>query len=441
MGKFVITESEKKEILSMYGILSEQDPMSQYGGTYQREELPSDYLGPRGNFEKNTTPKVYQTGVESDKQAAEDKEKKRIEDEAKSLIATYSKKIPRKAYYTSDNETFKDWVHDKIKSLNLAEYLEKNILSYAKDFFKKYFDYKSNPAIVKKIIDIATKNGSLMVGEDRVKKTIDKLLSEYFNEINFVYDFDYNETNPGTLAYVYPFDLSGTMYICAFGSMIKDNYEFETDDYLKETVLHELGHLVDGYFNMMGIKFHSSDGGVVNTKRKSEYPHSDIVPDFFKFEDPYQADTDEQFTRLKILFDILSKEGYKTGSSFDEFKNSISMAINKLRLKFGSYARCKAEIIGDYIQINEDCPDLSDLNEKNKTLTILTDLDDIEYETNNSLSWLFTNYAILNYTGKLAEKVKVDLKYDLKKLYNDMVNEYVENINNSSSDSTGYQST
>jgi hypothetical protein len=54
---------------------------------------------------------------------------------------------------------------------------------------------------------------------------------------------------------------------------------------------------------------------------------------------------------------------------------------------------------------------------------------------------LFENYAILNFTSKLGEKVKVDLKYDLKKLYNDMVNEYVENINNSSSDSPNYPTT
>jgi hypothetical protein len=143
---------------------------------------------------------------------------------------------------------------------------------------------------------------------------------------------------------------------------------------------------------------------------------------------------------LKILFDILSIEGYKTGSNFNEFKNSILRAINNQRLAFGG-AKCYSKIIGDYIQINEDCPELSNLDEKNKSLGVWTDLNGKEWESNNSLNWLFENYAILNFTSKLGEKVKVDLKYDLKKLYNDMVNEYVENINNSSSDSPNYPTT
>lgn len=437
MGKkFIITESEKKEILSLYGIINEQDPMSKYGGEYKKEELPSDYLGTKGSFEKNYTPQVYNANVESEKE----KERNRIKDEAKSLIATHLKKLPKKTYYTSDNQIFKDWVVNKIESLNFLKFLEENVLNYAKDFFKKYFDYNSNPTIIQKIIDIATKNGSPMVFEDRVKKTIDKLLSEYFNKINFKFDFNYNRASPLTLAYVNPFNLDGSITICVFGGMIKNNYEFESIDTLKETVLHELGHLVDGYFNMMGIKFHSSDGGVVNTKRKSEYPHANIIPDFFNFDNPYQTNTDEQFTRLKILFDILSTEGYKTGSSFDEFKNSMSSAINNRKIAFGGNG-CDSEIIGDYIQINEDCPDLSYFSEKDKSLTIWTDLDHREWEKNISLIWLFDNYSIINITTKLPEKVKVDLKYDLKKLYNDMVNEYVENINNSSSDSPNYPST
>lgn len=441
MGKkFIITESEKKEILSLYGIINEQDPMSKYGGDYQREELPSDYLGPKGSFEKNYTPQVYTANVESEKQTEKEKEQRRIEDEAKSLIATYSKKLPKNTYYTINNQIFKDWFKNKIESLNFLKYLEENVLNYAKDFFKKYFDYNSNPAIIQKIIDIATKNGSLMVVEDRVKKTIDKLLSEYFNKIKLVFDYDYNEGNPTTVAYVYPFDLDGKIYICVFGGSIMYNYEFDSIDTLKETILHELGHLVDGYFNMMGIKFHSSDGGVVNTKRKSEFPHADMIKDFLKFDDPYKKDTDEQFTRLKILFDILSMEGYKTGSSFDEFKNSMSRAINNQKLSFGGNG-CDSKIIGDYIQINEECPDLSDLSEEYKFLTIWSDLDDKGWESNPSLDWLFENYAIINFTTKLPEKIKVDLKYDLKKLYNDMTNEYVENINNSSSDSPNYPTT
>jgi len=435
MGKkFIITESEKKEILSLYGILNEQDL------TYKREELPSDYLGPKGSFERTNNPKVHSMNVASDKQVAKEKEQKRIEDEAKVLIDTYSKKLPEKEYYTSNNQIFKDWVVNKIESLNFLKYLEENVLRYSKDFFKKYFDYNSNPAIIQKIIDIATKNGSLMVGEDRVKKTIDKLLSEYFNKIKFEFDFDNNKESPNTLAYVYPFELDGIIHVCVFGGMIMNNYKFESIDYLKETVLHELGHLVDGYFNMMGIKFHSSDGGTVNTKRKSEFPHVNQITDFLKFDNSYKVDADEQFTRLKILFDILSIEGYKTGSNFNEFKNSILRAINNQRLSFGG-AKCYSKIIGDYIQINEDCPELSNLDEKNKSLGVWTDLNGKEWESNNSLNWLFENYAILNFTGKLGEKVKVDLKYDLKKLYNDMVNEYVENINNSSSDSPNYPTT
>ena len=435
MGKrLIITESEKKEILSLYGILNEQDL------TYKREELPSDYLGPKGSFERTNNPKVYSMNVASDKQVDKEKEQKRIEDEAKVLIATYSKKLPKKEYYTSNNQIFKDWVVNKIESLNFLKYLEENALNYSKDFFKKYFDYNSNPAIIQKIIDIATKNGSLMVGEDRVKKTIDKLLSEYFNKIKFELDFEFNKENPNTLAYVLPFELDGIIHVCVFGRMIKYNYEFESIDSLKETVLHELGHLVDGYFNMTGIKFHSSDGGAVDTKRKSEFPHVNQITDFLKIDNTYVTRTNEQFTRLKILFDILSKEGYKTGSSFDEFKDSILFSIRNKRLAFGGYG-CNSKINGDYILINEDCPELSNFTENYKDLSIWSDLGDKEWESNNSLGWLFKNYAVINFTSKSPEKVKVDLKYDLKKLYNDMVNEYVENIGNSSSDSPNYPTT
>jgi hypothetical protein len=435
MGKkFIITESEKKEILSLYGIINEQDL------TYKREELPSDYLGPKGSFEKNYTPQVYTANVGSEKQVEKAKEQKRIEDEAKSLIATYSKKLPKTEYYTSNNEIFKEWVVKKIESLNFLKYLEENTLQYSKDFFKKYFDYNSNPAIIQKIINIATKNGSLMVGEDRVKKTIDKLLSEYFNKIKFELDFEYNKEKPNTQAYVYSFYLDGKIYICVFGGLIKDNYEFESIDYLKETVLHELGHLVDGYFNMMGIKFYSSDGGEVDTKNKSEFPHANIVKDFLKIDSTYLTRTSEQFTRLKILFDILSKEGYKAGSSFDEFTDSILFAIHNERLSFGGDG-CNSKINGDYILINEDCPELSNFTENDKDLSIWSDLDDKGWESNISLEWLFQNYAIINFTSKSPEKVKVDLKYDLKKLYNDMVNEYVENVGNSSSDSPNYPTT
>jgi hypothetical protein len=55
-------------------ILNEQDPMSQYGGVYQPEPLPSDYLGPGRGFEQNYTPTINQARIEQQKKDSREKE-------------------------------------------------------------------------------------------------------------------------------------------------------------------------------------------------------------------------------------------------------------------------------------------------------------------------------------------------------------------------------
>jgi hypothetical protein len=437
----IISELEKKEILSLYGIIKEQDSISYY----KPEEIPSDYLGNKGTFVKNYATNVYNVSKEQEKEEKKLKEEEKLKEESSILQLKYKNIIPVTEYYVSNNPYFKKWTQDKINASGLLTHLKKNILNDSIDFFKKYFDYKSNPAIIKKIVEISKKNGSVITSEDKVKQTIDKLINQYLPKINFKYDFEENRNSPGTLAYVYPSKLDATIYICPFGGLLIKNYEFESDDYLKESILHELGHLVDGYFNMMGIKFHSSDEGVVNTKSKVTYPHNNQSSGFLKFDlrDPYQKDKDEQFTRLKVLFSILSEQGLKIDSSYDEFKESISKSIEYESLSFGRTG-CEGEVVGDFIQINKDCSDLNGLTKDNLYIPIYfgsgTNLD-----RSPSLGWLFKNYAILNIEQSQLPTFKIDFKYDLKKLYNDMVNEYVEIIDksnyNSVTDSPDYPST
>ena len=91
-----ISEQEEKLILKMYGLLNEQDPMSDPMSNYDLgkidQTLPSDYLGPGGAFEKNYTPTQDKTNPNTPaNQYAKQQEIKRKEKEVKSLWDLYKK--------------------------------------------------------------------------------------------------------------------------------------------------------------------------------------------------------------------------------------------------------------------------------------------------------------------------------------------------------------
>jgi hypothetical protein len=133
------------------------------------------------------------------------------------LKKKYNKILPVKEYYTTNNPYFGNWVETRIKNLNPIGHANK-FLSKSKDFFKKYFDYNTTPEILDKISKISEKNGGYS-SHNQIKKTIDGLLNSYFNKLNFVLDFNFNEKSDAIM-YVIPTDLDGKIYICALSDTI-----------------------------------------------------------------------------------------------------------------------------------------------------------------------------------------------------------------------------
>ena len=434
MGKkILISESEKKQILSLYYVLNEQDPMSQYGGTYVREPLPSDWTGPTGTQIQRDSPQIYQQNIEQSKKDIESAEEKKLQDEANSLKIKYANRIPYRTYYKTTNNIFKEWVRQKITSLDVPSYCEKNVLPYSINFFKKYFDYKTNPQIIEKIKKISSKNktsSKLLLNDEYIKKTIDKLLNEYLPNIKFELNFEYNRKNPGTMAYVVPSWLNGTVYICAMSeTLFIYGYKLSDISFWKETVTHEIGHLIDGYFADKEIYVYSTDNGnSLFSSKVITYPHENVSFNFINLLDSdkeYLEEPTEQFTRFKILFDILSPFGLSVGSTFEEFKESLKKSVSNDYLTIGPDG-CKVNFINDSIKV--DC--------NNDTKIITTDKDFLsvwsyyegssDYMSNSSLYWLFRNYTTIKFIkDSLVERVKVDYEINLRKMYDDFTNNYV----------------
>ena len=97
--KFLVTESEKNYIKSLYnskGILIEQ---SIRDFVPPSPEMSSDYLGNKGSFSQNYTPQIYQSKVGDEKKMAQDRDKRypSNNDEGNKFRTWFNKVFPYKA--------------------------------------------------------------------------------------------------------------------------------------------------------------------------------------------------------------------------------------------------------------------------------------------------------------------------------------------------------
>lgn len=438
--KFIITEEEKLSILKQYGIISEQsDPPTTTRRTINRDQpMPmistkstSDYFGKDNSFEKN-----YVSQVTTKNDSYQSNPILKQEQEFQELKSKYKNEVPYKEYYTSKNELFKEWVRKRIRNLNPVKYAS-TFKNESIEFFKNYFDYNSKPEIIKKIVSISSKNGT-DVSESFVKKTIDKLINDYLPRVLFVLDFEFNKDDPKAMMYVRPTELDGIVHICAFNKhLIGDYYILSSPEIWKETVLHEIGHLVDGYFNMLGIKFYSSDGGKKGFSKLVQYPHKLSSSNFFDFkfgdldlEKKYRQRPSEQFTRFKVLFDILSKKGLKINSDLSTFIVSFQKSLNDGTISTKN--NCETKIDGGILTFSSTCEDLKDVYTKTDFLEIY-----VGFYVNSSISWLFENYTNINIVNpnNSIEQIKVEYTINLNDMYQDWKNEYVLNIDKTNVDS------
>jgi len=404
-------------------LISEQDPPFDVRKVNQSDYMPkSDYLGAGGQFEKKYTPKMSKQNLD----IQSDEMREFLE-----LKKKYNTTLPQQEYYTSENQLFQEWVQDKIKNLKPIEQSEK-FLPYAKDFFKQYFDYNKNPEIINKISKISEKNGGDSSPE-KIKSTIDSLLNTYLNQLSFVLEFDYNQKKPGTMMFVYPSELDGKIYICGLSDSLFYGFKLSNDIIWQECVLHEIGHLVDGYFYENNIKFHTSDNGVNSMKKVSSYPHQSMSKSFFNLNQiildvdgniDYRENDKEQFTRFKVLFDILSKKGLNVGSNLGQFIDSFTKCLQDETIIVG-YNRCKTKIQNGILFIDKTCETLKYVSSKKDYLSIY-----VNQYSNASLYWLFSNYTTIKILNPKSgvELPTVDYSIDLNEMYNDWKNEYVMNM-------------
>lgn len=428
--KFIITEEEKSSILKQYGIISEQNNLGKVDIS-----MPSDYLGRDNSFERNYVPQVTTKNVSSQVDSLN-----KIRQQFEELKSKYANTVPYEEYYTSKNNLFQEWVRKKIRSIKPGEYAS-TFKNESIEFFKKYLDYNSKPEMINKIVSISN-NNKKFVSESFVKETIDKLINDYLPKIGFYLDFEYNEKNPNTMMYVMPAKLDATVYICALNqSLIGPGYTFKDPRIWKESVLHEIGHLVDGYFNMSGIKFYSSDSGKKGFSKLVPYPHQSSSSNFFDFkfdeldsDKEYRQKPSEQFTRFKILFDILSKKGLKINSNLYTFIDSFQKSLDDETITIG-YNICNTKIGGGILTVENTCESLKDVSTKKDFLPIYVD----NY-TNASLYWLFSVYTDINIinSNNAIELNKVNYTIDLNNMYQDWKNEYVLNTDKTNLNSKSF---
>jgi len=406
-------------------LISEQDAPFDVKKINQSDYMPkSDYLGPQGQFQQNYAKETTKSNL--------DTQSKNII-EFNELKKKYNKILPVKEYYTTNNPYFGNWVETRIKNLNPIGHANK-FLSKSKDFFKKYFDYNTTPEILDKISKISEKNGGYS-SHNQIKKTIDGLLNSYFNKLNFVLDFNFNEKSDAIM-YVIPTDLDGKIYICALSDTIFGGFKLGNNETWEECVLHEIGHLVDGYFGRNSINFHASDNGYSTNRKVSPYPHKSMSKSFFDLNKilDFESDTDyrknekEQFTRFKILNSLLSKEGLKITASLNDFLQIFKKLIDNGTIQFSfwntRYACNTTQTFGGIIVIDKDCETLKYIKSKYDYFNIFVNNTD-----SPSLYYLFANYSTINIldSKNSIELPQVNYSINLNEMYNDWKNEYVMN--------------
>lgn len=397
-----------------------------------KSNLPkSDYLGAGGQFQQNYARQTTKSNLDTQSKWLT---------EFNELKKKYANSIPYEEFYTSTNPIFKEWVISNIKKLKPERFAKIESLPQAIFFFKKYFNSHLKPEIIGKIMTISNKNG-YPVSKEKVSQVINELLSSYLPSISFKLDFDYNEKSPRTYAFVYPDKVDGIIYLCALSDLFKNVNEFSSTIIWNETVLHEVGHLVDGFFKSKGIYFHSSDKGKASSSKISSYPHSSLSKSFldldtiitdFDEDVEYRTDEKEQFTRFKVLFNALSRKGLKINSTLNEFIDSFIQCLKDEIIIIG-YNRCQTRIKNGILTVDKSCISLDSIKSKKDTLSIYVD----SY-TAASLDWLFSNYTTIKILKPKAsfELPTVEYTINLNDMYNDWKNEYVMNIDKKQTQST-----
>ncbi len=338
----------------------------------------------------------------------------------------WSDKIPYTESYKRSKckKDLQDYVMKRINELKPIEYAQ-SFLPAAKEFYINYFDYNKTPEILDKILTISEKNGKKTTKEIIIK-TIDSMKTDLFGKVGFELDFTFNEKNPETIMYVVNDIESPMINICALSNILfVDDYKIGNPDEWKDSIQHELGHLIDFWFFANNILLHPQ---IVTKNGLIAYPHQNQSEDEFLNWGEYQRDTDEQFVRFKKLFDILSKNGLTISSDLSGFVNSIKKSIDNNEISFEG---CSYTIENNVLKIDMNCESLQD-----RQLFIMS-----KGIKDNDLIYLFSNYSIVNEIDDPNSEVqKFDYRLDLNAMYNDWKNEYVQNSKktNSATSSPNY---
>jgi hypothetical protein len=330
------------------------------------------------------------------------------------ITQNFSNVIPYDEVYVGGRckNELQEYAMGRINALEPIKYAE-SFLPEAKQFYIDYFDYTKTPEIIDKIITISQKNGKPTTKEN-VIRVIESMKTDLFGKVGFAIDFLFNKDNPETIMYTLNNIDDTKIYICGMSDkLFVDNYEFGNADEWRNSIQHELGHLIDFWFLSNGILLHK---GVKGKGVLVPYPHQGQQDDEFLYWGEYQRDTDEQFVRFKMLFDILSKHGLTITSDLNTFINVFKKVIDN---KIISFEGCSYTIQKGIITIDENCESLKD-----RSLYILTNGN-----KDNDLTFLFSNYTKAYPIESASDEPNQNMFYqiDLNVLYNDWKNEYVMN--------------
>ena len=345
-----------------------------------------------------------------------------------------------------------DTCDTEIKKLliNKLEFLKKESLLYIKEaseFYLNYFDYNKKPEIVDKIRTIHMKNEKIKPihpkesesdykerqlnpeapGKEFIKILIDDLKKDCLDKISFKFDFELCLTKKTRLAFVKNIEQL-TLYLCPFKFLKNDFknggflYERNSED-LKTTITHEVGHIVDNFFEKYGVSLYLSKPEDTNDKDLSSvYPHPNSNDNIFKIIDDtslkdykeYTEEPAEQFARYKVLYDYFKQKGYDIRRFKDKqyFLNFFGKLFQNGNIEFTS----DGKIVKNYIYENGIFK--FDSNEIG-TVDIYS-MDEI-----NEISFLLYNVGIYT-TEKKDEGVFFKVSFDINKLFEDMNYNYVE---------------
>lgn len=333
------------------------------------------------------------------------------------IIQNFSNVIPYDYVYVRGRcrNELQEYVMGRINSLEPIKYAE-SFLPEAKQFYIDYFDYNKTPEIIDKIITISQKNGKPTTKESIVK-VIEFMKTTFLNKISFEIDFRYNKKHPEIMMYTINTLEVPKIYICGMNEILfVGDYKLGDSTQWKNSVQHEIGHLIDFLFFENGILLHSkapTKNGIVL------FPHKESGNDEFLNWGDYQKDTDEQFVRFKFLFAILSKYGLTMSSDLNTFIGAMKKALDSNVISFEG---CAYKIEKNQLIIDEGCEEFKDTEMYVSS----------NGQKDDDLTYLFSNYTRAHPIESASDEPNQNVFYqvNLGALYNDWKNEYVMNQQN-----------